>query len=294
MTVTGPSFIRHPSLVGVEIRVVRDRGSRSAPTPPMITSDLKVAMVLQGANRFRYRGSSWIAPGGSLILAEPGEVHAVESVDGAFDVFILFVDSDVVSKLRDGDAGTVKHGLSFWHPLTRDRACAQGFRALASALAGSTSSSLLVEERLLAFVDSLSLAYTGRSPSSDRSLDGRAVRRAREMLHDLYLGSLSLDALAAESALPKARFLRAFKRLVGISPHAYQVHLRVDHARRLLAARVPVADAAASAGFFDQSHFHRHFKRLHGVTPARYRSFSVPRPPCSSGMLGIGVHDLDV
>jgi len=32
----GLSFVRHPSLSGVEIRVVRDRGTRSAPTPPMI------------------------------------------------------------------------------------------------------------------------------------------------------------------------------------------------------------------------------------------------------------------
>ena len=60
---SGPSFVRHPSLPGVEIRVVRDRGARSAPTPPMMTSDLKLGMVVRGANRFRYRGSSWIVPG---------------------------------------------------------------------------------------------------------------------------------------------------------------------------------------------------------------------------------------
>jgi AraC-like DNA-binding protein len=269
----GPSFVRHPALAGVEIRVVRDHGTRSAPTPPMMTSDQKLAMVFRGANRFLYRGASWIAPGGTLILAEPGEVHAVESVDGAFDVFILFIDIDTVSELRQGDASALKDGLSFKGPLTRDRACVRAFRALASTLADPTTESLLVEERMLSVVDAISHAYVPRLPISERSLDVSAVRRAREMLHDLYLEPVTLDALAAESALPKPRFLRAFKRLVGISPHAYQVHLRVDHARRMLAAGTPVADAASSAGFFDQSHFHRHFKRLHGLTPARYRSF---------------------
>jgi AraC-like DNA-binding protein len=269
----GPSFVRHPALAGVEIRVVRDNGTRSAPTPPMITSDLKLAMVFRGANRFLYRGASWIAPGGTLILAEPGQVHAVESVDGAFDVFILFINIDTVSELRQGDASALKKGLSFKGPLTRDSACVRAFRALASTLADRTTESLLVEERMLSVVDAISHAYVPRLPISERSLDVRAVRRAREMLHDLYLEPVTLDALAAESALPKPRFLRAFKRLVGIPPHAYQVHLRVDHARRMLAAGAPVAAAASSAGFFDQSHFHRHFKRLHGVTPARYRSF---------------------
>lgn len=262
----GVSFVRHPSLSGVEIRVVRDRGTRSAPTPPMITSDLKLGMVVRGANRFRYRGSSWIVPGHTLILAEPGELHAVESVDGAFDVLVLFVDMDTVSALQRGEASALKRGLSFKGPLTRDRASLRAFRALASALAEPTSASLLVEERVLSVVDAISRAYVARVPVEARSADYEAIRRAREMLHDAYLERVTLDALAAESGLPKGRFLRSFRRLVGISPHAYQVHLRVDHARRLLAGAGDIADAASSAGFFDQSHFHRHFKRLHGVT----------------------------
>jgi AraC-like DNA-binding protein len=272
LSVAEPSFVRHPSLAGVEIRVVRDRGAHSAPTPPMITSDLKLAMVLRGANRFLYRGSSWIVPGGTLILAEPGELHAVESVDGAFDVLILFADLATVSGLRRGDASAFKDGVSFRGPLTRDGTCVRAFRSLASTLADTSTASLLVEERMLSVMEAVSSAYAGRIPPADRTVDASAVRRAREMLHDLYLESVTLDALAAESGLPKPRFLRAFRRVVGISPHAYQVHLRVDLARRMLAAGAAVADAASAAGFFDQSHFHRHFRRLHGVTPARYRN----------------------
>jgi AraC-like DNA-binding protein len=80
--------------------------------------------------------------------------------------------------------------------------------------------------------------------------------------------------LAQRSGLPRPRFLRAFKREVGLAPHAYQVQLRVDHARRLLAQGMPIAAAAASAGFFDQSHFHRHFTRVVAMTPRVYRTFA--------------------
>ncbi len=237
----------------------------------MLTSDLKLALVQRGANRFRYRGSSWLVPRGTLILAEPGEVHAVESVDGAFHVLILFIDVEAVAGLKRAEANSLRDGVSFRRPLTRDQASVGAFRALAAALADASAPALLAEERLVSAVDTVSRAYVGRAEPSERSEDARAVRRAREMLHDFYSESVTLDALAAESGLPKARFLRAFKRLVGVPPHAYQVHVRVDHARRMLAAGADIADSAASSGFVDQSHFHRHFKRLQGVTPAQYR-----------------------
>jgi AraC-like DNA-binding protein len=263
-----PTFVRHPSVPDVEIRIVRHQGARSPPTPPMMTSDLKVALVDNGANRFLYRGSSWLVPRGTLILAEPGEVHAVESVAGAFDVLIFFIDAPAVSELR--------RGLSFKGPLSRERTCVRAFRALSTALGDTTSTGLLVEERLISFVDAISRAYGSRIPGHARySFDAAGVSRAREMLHDLYRDPLTLDALAAESGLPKLRFVRAFKRVVGLPPHAYQIHLRVDHARRMLAQGAAIADAAAAAGFFDQSHLHRHFKRLHGVTPSEYRCKNV-------------------
>jgi AraC-like DNA-binding protein len=272
-----PTFLRHAALPGAEIRVVHGRGERSPPTPPMITSDLKVALVLRGANRLLYRGSSWIAAGGTLILAEPGETHAVESVEGAFDVHVLSVNIETVSELTRADADGLRDGVSFRGPLTRDLRAVRAFRALASALGDPTSESLLVEERLMSTLEALSRAYAGRAATPAPSDDARSVGRARARLDDMFQESVTLDALAAESGLPKPRFLRAFKRLVRVAPHAYQVQLRVDHARRLLAEGREIADAASAAGFFDQSHLHRHFRRLIGLTPAEYRNRSNPR-----------------
>ena len=102
----------------------------------------------------------------------------------------------------------------------------------------------------------------GRLPSSDPVQRGdEGLRRAREMIHDRYSESLQLDELANVRGLSRLRFLRSFKRLVGVPPHAYQMRLRLDRARRLIARGTPVSDAAAAAGFYDQSHFHRQFVR---------------------------------
>jgi AraC-like DNA-binding protein len=56
---------------------------------------------------------------------------------------------------------------------------------------------------------------------------------------------------------------------LGVSPQHYLMLRRFEHGTALLAAGVPIAQAATEAGYFDQSHFHRHVKRFAGVTPAQ-------------------------
>ena len=58
---------------------------------------------------------------------------------------------------------------------------------------------------------------------------------------------------------------------------------RLGLARSAIERGVPLAEAAASAGFADQSHMTRQFKRAYGLTPARWVALSpaaqlVPAP----------------
>lgn len=63
---------------------------------------------------------------------------------------------------------------------------------------------------------------------------------------------------------------RLFQRHVGLPPHAYQVMMRIQRAKKLMRLGVRLADVAADTGFTDQSHLHRHFKKMMGITPGRY------------------------
>ena len=80
----------------------------------------------------------------------------------------------------------------------------------------------------------------------------------------------------ASVAMPEIS--RAFRAAYGTSPHAYLIQLRLLRARRLLAAGMRPALAAAECGFADQSHLGRRFRRAYGLTPAAYRSLCTNVP----------------
>ena len=95
-----------------------------------------------------------------------------------------------------------------------------------------------------------------------------ARRRALELMDARLDSSLSVELLAAEVGLSPAHFARAFKETMGVAPHRYLLHLRLERARRLLdAGDATLSGVAQRAGFADQAHFTRHFKREYGVTP---------------------------
>ncbi|HTN99015.1 MAG TPA: helix-turn-helix transcriptional regulator, partial [Nordella sp.] len=70
--------------------------------------------------------------------------------------------------------------------------------------------------------------------------------------------------------LSKFQLLRGFCKATGLTPHAYLVQRRVALARTLIAGRLPLAEAALTAGFADQSHMTRLFVRTYGVSPGLY------------------------
>jgi AraC family transcriptional regulator len=65
-------------------------------------------------------------------------------------------------------------------------------------------------------------------------------------------------------------FTRVFTRSVGMTPHRYVVHLRLQRAIELVREeRSGLAEIAARTGFADQSHLSRWMRRVLGVSPTQ-------------------------
>ncbi len=96
------------------------------------------------------------------------------------------------------------------------------------------------------------------------------VVRARDHLRANPVQNVTLDELATVSALSKFYLLRSFYRAYGLTPHGYQMQLRLARARKLLNEGRPLSHVTYDAGFADQSHLTRRFAAFYGLTPARY------------------------
>lgn len=80
----------------------------------------------------------------------------------------------------------------------------------------------------------------------------------------------SLDALAARMGFSPTHFQRMFSEWVGVSPKRYVQYLTLDHARRLLAERFTVLDAAMEAGLSSPGRLHDLFVRWEAMSPGAY------------------------
>ena len=98
------------------------------------------------------------------------------------------------------------------------------------------------------------------------------VRRALTHIAANYATPVTLGDLAALTGRTPFQLIRAFRKELGVTPHAMLIRLRVRRAAELLAAGVPIAGVAADLGFVDQTHFSRHFKRILRQTPGRFRN----------------------
>jgi AraC family transcriptional regulator len=114
---------------------------------------------------------------------------------------------------------------------------------------------------------------SGHSSVPDIAPRGRLSRPELEKIRDHILAHLAepieVDDLAALAGRSSFHFSRVFARSVGMTPHRYVVHLRLQAAlRHIRARRMGLAEIAADTGFADQSHLSRWIRRVHGVAPS--------------------------
>ena len=133
------------------------------------------------------------------------------------------------------------------------------------------SGALSWNEAASSFVDRLVAGHTATMPARSRGALGEdKLRRLRDYVVAHLDEPIGVEALADIAGRSPFHFTRVFTRSVGMTPHRYVVHLRLQHAIDLVReGRSGLAEIAARTGFADQSHLSRWVRRVHGVPLSR-------------------------
>ncbi|QND64554.1 AraC family transcriptional regulator [Mesorhizobium loti] len=207
---------------------------------------------------------------GDVITVNPGEAHDGAPIgDGGRSWQMLYFEPKTVSSIfHDMTDGRAK-SFELSDPVIRDRAVADQYRSLFSAMTAcsSTGQHMQAEECLFLLLEQLvENRETVKKPPSVP----KAIAAARSKIDDESAAPITLDDLARLCGISRFQVVRGFARATGFTPHAYMIQRRLQLAKRLITRGVDLAQAAASSGFADQSHMTRLFVRTYGMSPGYY------------------------
>jgi AraC family transcriptional regulator len=232
-----------------------------------------IALVTAGT--FRYRsahGAATLAPG-ALLLGNSQYCFECGHEHGVGDRCLSFhFAPDYLENIAAATPGARRADFSIPRlpPLpallpviaaarsARDGADQAEFEEIALRLAGAVSATLIGTQ-----------AKT-RTPSRRDERRITAALRRIEAEADM---PLSLADLAQTAGMSPYHFLRTFRAVVGVTPHQFILHTRLQRAAvRLRRSSDGVSTIAYAAGFGDLSTFNRRFQKLMGSSPSAYRA----------------------
>ncbi|WP_052055858.1 AraC family transcriptional regulator [Myxosarcina sp. GI1] len=258
------------------------------PLPKHFHHEYQLGMSFNCQGEYFYRGAYYPVPIGSLSIIHSGEVHAPSErtyLPKPASFLMMHVNPSLLTEiaLEIADNGRVPF---FTQPILSDRSLAKLFHQLCIATATQTTK-LTKESLLVDFFSNLiscDREFTPKSYSQVRP----AIALVCDYLQANYEDNVSLAELADIAGMSRFYLSRLFKREKGLSLSAYQIQIKIDRAKKLLAKRMPISSVATAVGFYDQSqhrdwicflaesiprgHFGSHFKRLVGTTPGNYRA----------------------
>jgi AraC-like DNA-binding protein len=231
-----------------------------------------IAVTEGGVGGPIYRGQKHEVGPGDVLVLNPEEAHAGGPLTEApWRYRALYPSADLMRGIAAEFPKTRRISPEFPEGVVRDAEAARRLRRFHLESEDARSTLLQREWHLTDALVWLAGRHSVRRETPKLlGREHRSVRRARDYLDEHPDENVSLVSLARLAGLSPFYLCRVFRRDVGLTPHAYQTQVRVRRTKELLREELPVAQAAAEAGFYDQAHLTRHFKRIVGVTPGQY------------------------
>lgn len=230
-----------------------------------------IGLIERGAGAFASRGAIHVAEASNIFIIHPEEVHnGYAAVPTGWTYRVVYPDAAVLQRILSEQTGQASMPSFLSQTIIKDERLRALLLSLHSLLE-QPSGRLERESALHTMLMHLIVHHADHAPGlRPVGREHDAVSRVQDYLRANLSENVSLQYLADLVHLHPSYLLRTFHAQVGLPPHAYLTHLRVQQAKTLLRDGMSLAQVALELGFADQSHFARHFRHLVGVTPGHY------------------------
>ena len=229
--------------------------------------ELQIGFVERGSSKITCKTLAFKMKADQAILIPPGIVHLCQPDDmSKFKFTILYIDPDWFE-------AAFKLNVDQLKPQTTQldqQALVNKDWFLASFK--SERDPLIMESVAILFLGNFIFSCFDMQPFIMPSTQSQTeLDQVKKYMDQNFSERIQLDDLVQISGMTKFSLLRQFKTCYKLSPHAYLVNQRINHAKQLLLEGKTVARTAVTCGFFDQSHFVKTFRQYVGIAPVDYK-----------------------
>lgn len=264
-------FFKDPRLPYVELRHTLNSGAHYR---PHMHEQLSIGAIEEGAVSFGYAGHRSMLYPEALILINPKTIHACNPIEGeARSYYMLYINTEWAIGLQQSLFGDVDAFIPFAQMLVEEKRLYKKFLSLCALLLDQDALLLEREEGLELFMLEVFDRYCGQQSTSPSlpTEDTQSIKQVQSYLKAHTADNPTASEIANAVGLSRSHLIRYFKHTTGITPHAYLLNLKIEHAKELLHSDMPIAEIALEIGLSDQSHLNRLFKQYAACTPNEYR-----------------------
>ena len=265
-----PTFWRDAAVPFLEARAIDD--GRRVCYARHTHETFSIGLITGGASEYLNGRSRQHVRAGSVVLMNPGEVHACNPLgDEPWSYRMFYIDCAWLGKLQQElDGGTDAAFRPYAATVSDEPALSAGLAALYATCTDTATDALAKHSAAVTFFTAMH-ARLGPAAAMPPQAHDR-LRRAADYISAHCMQPLRLDDICTAAGLSPSHLIRTFKARYGMTPHAWLMNCRIQRCRERLKQGEPIADVALAAGFADQAHLQRAFKLHVAATPGQYRA----------------------
>lgn len=265
-----PFFWRDEQLPFIEARSVGD--GRRLCYAKHSHEVFSIGAITAGQSTYLHEKTRQPVQTGTVVLMNPGDVHACNPVANQhWSYLMLYVDTQWLTNLQHELGLDPNHDFQpIAHIASTSQKLFRGLNTLYTTLVDSQAD--LLHKHCTAINFFTEMQHTLGTVAVRPEVAIQKIERAAQYINDNFKAPISLNDMCDAANLSGSYLIRAFQQRYHMTPHAYLINRRIQHARTQLKGGGLIADVAHELGFADQAHFQRAFKKHLAATPGQYRS----------------------